>query len=89
MISRTITINSSNNEASSLGKSINIGAKSMVNHNSPGLKIEFFTETVHVLIGIGKDHTASLIMDKEAWEDLKAGVKVDIDTIQEYRRRLK
>lgn len=39
-------------------------------HNS-GTKREYFTESIEVLIGIGKDYTASLIMDLEAFEALK------------------
>lgn len=48
----------------------------VVHVNKPGLIKEFFVESVEVTIGIGKDHTASLIMDIEAFAALKKGEPV-------------
>lgn len=48
----------------------------VVHINKPGLIKEFFVESVEVTIGIGKDHTASLIMDIEAFAALKKGEPV-------------
>ena len=61
-----------------LGRTLKVGAKSLVTENSEGYEIKYFGETIEVLIGIGKDHTASLIMDKEAWGVFKSGEEVHI-----------
>lgn len=70
-----------------LGKEIKISPKANITVNSPGYKTEFFVETVGVLIGIGKDHTADLIMTKEAWMALKKGAKIDITTTKEFKEK--
>ena len=59
-----------------LGKKIIIPAKTGVSKNSAGFKQEWFVETISIIIGIGKDHTAELIMDLEAWEALKSGQEI-------------
>lgn len=56
-----------------LGVMINIPENTEVQINESGLKKEYFTQSVEVLIGIGKDNTASLIMDIEAFKALKNG----------------
>jgi len=61
-----------------LGRELNIGANSLITENSSGYKIEYAVDTIEVLFGIGKDHTASLIMDKEAWDVFKSGVEIHI-----------
>lgn len=61
-----------------LGKKIKISSKAIVTTNPKGLKKEFFVETVEVLIGIGNDHTADLIMTKEAWLALNKGESIII-----------
>lgn len=53
-----------------LGRSIYIGSKTKVDVCNPGRKVEYFTDTVSVLFGIGNDNTAELIMSIEAWEAL-------------------
>lgn len=58
-----------------LGKRIEIGSTAHASVNKPGMKLEFFTPTIDVLIGIGDDHVAYLVMDVDAWEALKAGGK--------------
>jgi len=70
-----------------LGKRITLGARSKVTKNKPGMKVEFFVPTVDLLIGIGKDHTAHLIMEADAWEALKKGKSVSIDTLNEFKRK--
>jgi len=70
-----------------LGKEIRISPKANISLNLPGFKTHFFVETVNVLIGIGKDHTADLIMTKDAWEALKDGAKVDITTTEEFKKK--
>lgn len=70
-----------------LGKEIKISPKAHATIENSGSKYEFFTETVSVLIGIGNDHTATLIMDIDAWRALNAGEKVDITTTKEYEEQ--
>lgn len=70
-----------------LGKQIKIGAKSNISVNKPGYKCEWFVPTVEVLIGIGKDHTAHLLMDTDAWKALKKGSKIHITTVQEFKEK--
>lgn len=70
-----------------LGKRIQISPKAMVSLNGPGYQMTQYTPSVEVLIGIGKDHVAHLIMDQEAWEALKAGEEVNIDTLKEFREK--
>jgi hypothetical protein len=69
-----------------LGKRVEIGANTKVTINKPGMKVEFFTPTIDVLIGIGKDHVANLIMDTDAWEALKSGEELSIDTLKEFKK---
>jgi hypothetical protein len=70
----------------SLGRRIEFGAKTHVTLNKAGLQIKFFTPTVDVLIGIGKDHVANLIMDIDAWEALKKGQDINIDTLPQFKK---
>lgn len=80
-------INSQPENFGSLGRRIEFGAKTKVTLNKPGMKVEWFNPTIDVLIGIGKDHVANLIMDVDAWEALKKGQKVNIDTLQEFKKK--
>jgi len=68
----------------SLGKEIKISPKSFATINKPGFKTEFFVETINVCIGIGKNHTADLIMSKDSWEALNKGAEVHITTLKEF-----
>lgn len=70
-----------------LGREIKISPKSNVSICRPGLKHEYFVPTISILIGIGKNHTAELIMDVEAWEALKAGKEIDITTTKEFKEK--
>lgn len=81
--------NTKNLDVSSLGGSFRVGNKSLVTFNKPGFTVEHTTETVEVTIGIGKDHTASLIMNMDAWEALKEGEQVYIETLQDYIKKIK
>jgi hypothetical protein len=64
-----------------LGKPIYLTENSMVLFNNEGYSITYFDKTVEVIIGIGNDNTASLIMSEDAWNDLKAGEKVHISEV--------
>lgn len=70
-----------------LGREIKISPRSNITVNKAGFKTEFFVETVNVLIGIGKDYTADVIMTKDAWEALKSGEEISITTTKEFKKR--
>lgn len=70
-----------------LGKRIEIGARAKITVVNEGFKAEYFGKTVHVNIGIGKDHTANLIMDLDAWEALNKGDKIHISTLTEFKEK--
>jgi len=70
-----------------LGREIKISPKTNINVNKAGYKTEYFVPTVEVLIGIGKDHAATLIMDIEAWEALKSGEEIIITTTKEFKKK--
>jgi len=69
-----------------LGKAIRITPKAHCHHAGPGLSIQWNTDTIQIIIGIGKDHTATLIMDTDAHKALLAGEKVHVTTTEEYRK---
>jgi len=70
----------------SLGKRIELGARSHISKNKSGAKYEFFSPTIELLIGIGKDNVARLIMDEDAWFALKKGQKLNVDTLQKFKK---
>lgn len=70
-----------------LGKRIALGSKTHITKNKPGMKMEFFTPTMQVLIGIGKDHVAYLIMDEDAWKALNKGQKLDVETLTTFKEK--
>ena len=72
---------------SRLGAEVKISPKSNVCVNRSGYKMEFFVDSVSLVIGIGKDHSAELVMDKEAWEALKNGAKIDIETTEGFKKK--
>lgn len=69
-----------------LGREIKISPKANVTINQKGFGINFFVPTVNVSIGIGKDHTADLLMTVEAWEALKKGESIDITTTEQWNK---
>lgn len=72
-----------------LGKEIKISPKSACTVNTPGFKVEFFTPTVSICIGIGNDHTADLIMTLDAWKALNQGHEININTTKEFSKKFK
>ena len=70
-----------------LGRRVEIKVNAKVSVNQPGYSIKFFTETAEVLLGIGKDHVARLVMDKEAWEALKAGEEIGVTTLKQFKKQ--
>ncbi len=81
------TIKSDTKNYGMLGREIKISPKSKVNINNPGFKIEFNVSTVDVLIGIGNDHTAYLVMDVAAWEALRKMQSIDITTLKDFKEK--
>lgn len=71
----------------SLGREIRVSPKSKVSVNKPGYGLEFSVETVDVLIGIGADHVAHLVMSKAAWGALKNGETLNIDTLKQFKKK--
>lgn len=71
----------------SLGKEIKISPKANITVNTPGYKVRYYVETVEVLIGIGKDHTASLVMTLDAWKALNAGEEIHITTNKAFKKK--
>ncbi len=69
-----------------LGREIKISPKSHVTLNNTGYKAEYFVETVSLCIGIGNDHTAELIMTKDAFDALNAGEKINVTTSEEFKK---
>jgi hypothetical protein len=65
-------------------RELKISPKSNASWNKKGFKVEFFVDTVSVSIGIGKDHTADLIMTKDAWDAFVEGAEISIDTVKEF-----
>ena len=70
-----------------LGREIRISPKANVTINQKGFGINFFVPTVNVSIGIGKDHTADLLMTVDAWEALKKGESIDITTTEQWAKK--
>ena len=70
-----------------LGMPVNVSPKSNISFNKPGYKSEYFVDTVTCVIGIGKDHTADLVMSKEAWIALNSGEKVDVMTTKQFAKK--
>ena len=68
-----------------LGRELKISPKAHVLVNGEGYKSEYFVETVSVVIGIGKNHSADLVMSKDAWDALCSGEKITIETLKEFK----
>jgi len=64
-----------------LGVEICIPAKAEVFENGDFYKKTYLVPSIRVLIGIGKDHVAELVMDSESWAALNKIKKVDITTL--------
>lgn len=67
------------------GREIKISPKANACINERGYKVEYFTETVSVTIGIGKDYTAELIMTEDAWKALRKGEKITTTTTHQFK----
>lgn len=72
------------NKVVRFGKEFKISPKATAIINEPGFSVEFHTETVNVVVGIGNDHTADLIMSKDAWEAFNNGDEISVTTVKEF-----
>lgn len=74
-------LNSSPADLIRFNHKITIGPKSLASICNPGASVEFNEETVWVLIGIGKDEVAHLVMTKNAYDTLS----LEEPTIETYK----
>jgi len=70
-----------------LGREFRISPSASACVNLPGYSTKIFVPSVSVVIGIGKDHSAELLMTVEAWEAFKSGEKLDISSCAEFKKR--
>ena len=68
-----------------LGKPIRIGSSAIALQHNPGLRKEYYSETVEVIIGIGNDHHATLIMGADDHAALLRGEKISISSKSDIR----
>lgn len=68
------------------GREMKISPKANATVNEPGFSTKFFVPTVSVLIAIGNDHSADLIMTVEAWRAFKSGQPIEITTTEQWKR---
>ncbi len=73
------------NRIEPLGREIKISPKSAATVNDAGHELKFLVPTVSVLIGIGKDETADLVMTEDAWNALNNGEKLNIETVKSFK----
>lgn len=69
------------------GKEIKVSPKSHACFNKEGYEIKIYVPSVTVCIGIGNDHTAELVMSKDAWDALQSGIEASITTTEEFKTR--
>ena len=62
-----------------IGRGLVISANAKVHHNKAGYTKKYFVPSIDILIGIGNDHTATLIMDVESHQAFQKGAILHID----------
>jgi hypothetical protein len=67
-----------------LGKEIKISPKSLVSFNKEGFILSNDGKTVSVVVGIGDEHVADLVMSLDAWKALNKGEAVETATHKEF-----
>lgn len=77
------------NKFQRFGREMRISPKANAMVCDPGFEVKFYDEVVNVCIGIGKDHTADLLMSKEAWEAFKDGEEISVTTVKEFKEGIK
>lgn len=68
--------------AACLGRRLEINSHAMAIKIPAGYCVRYMDDVVEVIIGIGNNHTASLIMNKYAWEELKSGEEIHINNYE-------
>jgi len=69
-----------------LGRKLSIPVKTKATVYNEGYSVEFKGKSVAVSFGIGKDHTAQLVMSLEAWEAFKNGDEPIFTTLNEFKK---
>lgn len=69
-----------------LGRRVEVPVNAKVSVNEPGYGIEFNVPTISVIVGVGKDHVARLVMDTDTWEALKSGEKITTTSLKEFKK---
>lgn len=69
-----------------LGREFKVSPKCHMTLNKPGFSINLAVESVSTTVGIGRNHSAQLVMTKEAWEAFLAGESLDVTTVEDFKR---
>lgn len=88
MASKSVVTPTKVKKHAKFGKELKISPKSYVGINEAGFKIEFFVPTAEILIGIGKDEVATLIMAEDAWNAIKSGEPINIPTLSQFKKQI-
>lgn len=67
------------NKPDHIGREVIIPENALIHRNPSGYAVQYFLPTVEVIIAIGENNTATLIMSEPAYEALKKGEKIIID----------
>lgn len=59
-----------------LKKAVRIPKDTVLETNTMGINLTMYVPSVELIIGIGKDHVAHLVMTQEAFDALQAGEKL-------------
>lgn len=70
-----------------LGREIKVSPKANATISKNGFKLEIYMPTVNVVVGIGNNHVADLVMDVAAWEALLDGEEINITTTEEFKNK--
>lgn len=70
-----------------LGEEIKITPKANATVSKDGFKLEFYVPTINVVIGIGNNETADLVMSVQAWKALLNGADIHITTTEEFKKK--
>lgn len=79
-----VCVNSRTTEDTALGRELKLSPKSHVKLNTGLYELKFFTPTVELMLQIG-NHTAYLIMTRDAWESFNLGTNVRVQSLKQYR----
>ena len=69
-----------------LGREFKVSPKCHMTLNKPGFSVNFAVESVSTTVGIGRNHSAQLVMTKDAWEAFLEGESLDVTTVEDFKR---